>query len=212
MGDCAELKGETPHLLAHVFGSAPIERVEVRNGMQVIAQQRPYDNAALGRRIKIVWSGAQERGRDRLVRWNGRLHLQGNTITAAIPLNFWDADHPLEQPDDQQLVWQSVTTGGTSGIILTLAKANTGTLQIHTLQGNIEINIATLGLEPQIWEFGGLKKALHIYRLPDQQPTTDFSFTLPLAELHEGDNPIYIHAVQEDEHRAWTSPVYLRLS
>lgn len=212
MGDCAELKGETPHLLARVFGSAPIERVEVRNGMQVIAQQRPYGNADLGRRIKIVWSGAQERGRDRLVRWNGRLHLQGNTMTTAIPLNFWDADHPLEQPDAQQLVWQSVTTGGTAGIILTLAKADTGTLQIRTLQGNIEVDIATLGLEPHIWEFGGLKKALHIYRLPDHQPTTDFSFTLPLAELHEGDNPIYIHAVQEDEHRAWTSPVYLRLT
>lgn len=212
MGDCVDLKGETPYLRAHVSGSAPFERVEVRNGIEVIAQQRPYGAADLGRRIKIVWSGAQERGRDRLVRWNGRLHLHHNRITTATPLNFWDADHPLEQLDDQQLAWQSVTTGGTAGVILTLAQADTGTLQLQTLQGTIEIEIATLGLEPHIWKFGGLHKTVQIYRLPDQPPAADFSFSLALDNLHTGDNPIYIHAVQEDEHRAWTSPVYLRLT
>ena len=212
MGECAELKHETPHLRGRISGSAPIERVEVRNGMAVIAQQRPYGAANLGRRIKIIWRGAQERGRDRLVRWNGRLHLQNNAITAATPLNFWNADHPLEQPDDQHLAWQSVTTGGTAGVILTLAKADAGTLHIQTLQGNIEVDIAAIGLEPQIWQFGGLQKELLVYRLPDSQLTADFSFSLPLAELHTGDNPIYIHVVQEDEHRAWTSPVYLRLT
>ncbi|MCB9432819.1 MAG: hypothetical protein H6668_12640 [Ardenticatenaceae bacterium] len=110
------------------------------------------------------------------------------------------------------MAWQSVTTGGTAGVILTLAKADAGTLHIQTLQGNVEVDIAAIGLEPQIWQFGGLQKELLVYRLPDNQLTADFSFSLPLTELHEGNNPIYIHVVQEDEHRAWTSPVYLRLT
>ena len=123
MGDEVNVATETPQLQVRVVGSAPIEHVAVRNGAQVIKQLRSYGNNDLGRRIKIVWRGARERGRDRLVRWNGRLHIQNNSIISATPLNFWDANHPLESINEQQLAWQSVTTGGTAGVILTLAKA-----------------------------------------------------------------------------------------
>ena len=209
MGKQVVLQGETPQLQVRVVGSAPVETVEVRNGMQVIKRLRGYNENDLGWRIKIVWSGAQERGRDRLVRWDGRLHVQNNSIVTATPLNFWNANQPLEQANEQQLAWKSVTTGGTAGIIITLEKADEGIIHIHTVQGEVEIDIADIGLEPHVWGFGDLKKELTIYRLPDQQLTHNFSFNLPLTDLHIGDNPIYIHVVQEDEHRAWTSPVYL---
>jgi len=30
-----------------------------------------------------------------------------------------------------------------------------------------------------------------------------------LENLKPGDNPIYMHVIQEDGHMAWTSPVYV---
>jgi hypothetical protein len=102
-----------------------------------------------------------------------------------------------------------VTTGGVSGVILTLERAKSGTLEIDTLQHYAECEIASLGLEPKVWGCGGLQKEIQAYRLPDRQESHEFSFNLPLTAPHIGDNPIYICMRQEDGHMAWSSPVYV---
>jgi hypothetical protein len=183
--------------------------VEVRNGNKVVTTMRPYGVDDLGRRVKIVWSGAEMRGRDRMVCWDGGLRVQGNTIMDAVPINFWNPDQPLERIGARELAWKSVTTGGVSGVILTLERAKTGTLEIDTLQHYAELEIPSLGLEPRIWGCGDLQKKIQVYRLPDRQETSEFSFNLPLTALRKGDNPIYIRMTQEDSHMAWSSPVYV---
>jgi hypothetical protein len=35
---------------------------------------------------------------------------------------------------------------------------------------------------------------------------------MPLTDLHEGLNPIYIQMIQEDGHMAWSSPIYIMKS
>ena len=209
MGDVVTVGAGTPLLRVRVVGTAPIESVQVRNGLDVIETLRPYEKDDLGNRVKVVWSGAEVRGRDRLARWDGGLRLRGNALTDATPINFWNANQPLEQIGNRQLAWKSITTGGVAGVILRLEKPKAGALVVDTTQRRIECEIATLGLEASVWECGGLQKDIRVYRLPDQQHTREFSFTLPLTELHAGDNPIYIRVMQEDGHMAWTSPIYL---
>jgi hypothetical protein len=211
MGDVVNVGAETPQLQIQLAGSSPIDLVEIRNGMQVVKRLRPYEECDLGRRVKIVWSGARVRGRDRLVNWDGGLEVQGNSILAATPLNFWNANHPLERIGNHALAWKSVTTGSTSGVILTLERMDGGTIKVDTLQGKIKVDTASIGLEPKAWDLGGLKKEIRIYRLPDRGATSELAFSLPLTGLHAGDNPIYLRMVQEDEHVAWTSPIYLVL-
>ncbi len=209
MGDVVEVGAETPLLQAHIVGAAPLDSVEIRNGLQIVKRLVPYDKGDLGRRVKIVWSGARVRGRDRLVNWDGSLEVQGNSILAATPLNFWNVNHPLEQIGHHKLAWKTVTTGGASGVILTLERMDGGTIKVNTSQGDMEVDVASVGLEPRVWDLGGLKKEIRIYRLPDQPATSELPFSLPLTGLHKGDNPIFIRMVQEDEHVAWTSPIYL---
>ena len=209
LGDVIEVSTSTPHLHVRVVGSAPIERVEVRNGLNCVATRVPYGVDDPGRRVKIVWSGAEVRGRDRMVRWDGGLQVHGNTILDAVPINFWNPDQPLERIGSQQLNWKSVTTGGISGVILTLADTRTGRLEIDTLQHCVECDIPSLGLKPKVWDCGGLKKKIEVYQLPDRQESNEYSFNLPLTGLHKGDNPIYICMSQEDGHMAWSSPLYV---
>jgi hypothetical protein len=122
MGDIVDVGSESPHLRARIVGTGPIDTIEVRNGINVIKQLRPFNESDLGHRIKIIWGGARVRGRDRLVKWDGNLDVLGNSIMAAETLNFWNANYPLDQINNQRLTWKSVTTGGTAGIILTIAK------------------------------------------------------------------------------------------
>jgi hypothetical protein len=209
MGDVIEVGAGIPCLHVRVIGTAPVESVEVRNGTEVIETLRPFGKDDLGRRVKVMWSGAEKRGRDRMVRWDGGLRVQGNAILNAAPINFWNANQLLERIGNHQLAWKSITTGGVTGVILTLEKTEVGSLEIDTLQRRVGIEIASLSLEPKVWECGGLGKEIRVYRLPDSLPACEFSFALPLTGLHEGDNPIYIRMTQEDGHMAWTSPVYL---
>ena len=144
-----------------------------------------------------------------MVLWDGTLLLSGNTISSASTINFWNKHHPLKLIDENRLEWDSITTGGVAGIILTLEEANTGQLEIETTQGNISIDVNSIGIKPKTWNYGGLSKKLEIYRLPANKSSTEVSFKLPLKILHKGDNPINVRMMQEDGHMAWSSPIYL---
>ena len=209
MGDIIDRGEGVPELFVRVVGTNSIDNVEVRNGLEVIDVIRPYEPHNLGRRVKIIWSGAKVRGRDRKVKWDGELHVQDNEIVDVVPINFWNQNQPLKKVDNQHITWKSATTGGLAGLIITLAKVGGGSLAVNTLQNNFSCELDSVGFEPRIWDCGGLKKRISLYRLPDEQGLREFSFSLPIAQLHPGDNPIYIRMAQEDGHMAWSSPVYL---
>jgi hypothetical protein len=211
MGDIVSYVYGKVLLSVNITGTAPIESVEIRNGLDTVGTFRPYDNndTCHGKRLKIVWSGAELRGRARMVSWDGTLQLSGNTILSARALNFWNRHHPLKLIDGNRLEWESITTGGVAGIILTLEEANTGQFEIETAQGKVSIDVNSIGIKPKTWNYGGLNKKLEIYRLPDNKSSTEISFKLPISIFHKGDNPIYVRMMQEDGHMAWSSPIYL---
>jgi len=210
LGDVLEVRpDDRPELRVWGTGTAPIESIEVRNGLESIAVVRPYAAEDLGRRVRVVWSGAEVRGRDRMTGWDGRLQVRGNRIQDAAPINFWNPENALERMGDEALRWRSITTGGLCGAMLTLADGVSGTLEMETEQGALSCEIGELGVEPRVWEYGGLAKRVEISRLPDRPGDCDFDIRLPIAQLHAGDNPIYARVAQEDGHVAWTSPVYV---
>ena len=57
------------------IGTAPIERVDVLHGTQVVQTVRPFAAADLGRRVRVLWQGAEYRGRGRETMWQGKLTL-----------------------------------------------------------------------------------------------------------------------------------------
>ncbi|MBN1400651.1 MAG: DUF3604 domain-containing protein [Anaerolineae bacterium] len=197
------------HLHVRVVGSAPIESIEVRQGLGTVATRIPYADGSLGRRIKIVWCGAEVRGRARQVSWDGGLTIEGNRIVEVEPINFWNPLRPVSCTDAQGLTWRSITTGGLAGVILTLEEAQAGTLTIRTAQGAVTCSIEALGPAPMEWAFGGLAKQIAIQRLPDVNPWREYALSLALTQWHTGDNPIYLRIAQEDGHLAWTSPIYV---
>ncbi len=209
MGDILPYAGDSAELEVSVEGTAPIESIDIFNGKEKLKTIRPYTANDLGNRIKIVWSGAERRGRARKVIWDGSVTLD-NTINDIKPINFWNPDGIPILSSKNKITWKSITTGGGSGVIISLDNIKKGKLRLETTQGNIECDIEKLGISPQIWEFGGIKKQIEIVRLPDERDNNSFSFKLALEIKNDGDNPIYIRVNQEDGHIAWTSPVYVK--
>ena len=175
----------------------------------VIETLRPYGEDDLSSRVKVVWCGAEVKGRERLSTWDGRLTVHGNRIVDMAPINFWNPDSQPALYEAMIVDWRSITTGGLSGLILTLEDPLAGQLAIETAQGKVTYLMGEVGLEPRVWPCGGLGKRIEAYRLPEEAHALEFGFTTVLENLHPGDNPIYVRVTQEDGHMAWTSPIYV---
>src|SRR5207244_3666391 len=110
MGDIVRARGPA-RLSVSVLGDAPIERVVVFAGTEPIATRRPYASSAGSRRVRVVWEGAEYRGRGRQVSWDGEMRLTGNAVERTRPLNFLNPERLLDQNGKDRISWTSVTTG-----------------------------------------------------------------------------------------------------
>src|SRR5262249_13070676 len=67
MGDIIRAGSAPMRLSAEVIGTAPVERLDVLHGRDVVQTARPFAAGDLGRRVRLLWQGAEYRGRGREV-------------------------------------------------------------------------------------------------------------------------------------------------
>jgi hypothetical protein len=210
MGDIIR-PGSVPMKLAvEVIGTAPVERIDVLHGTQIVQTARPYTATDLGRRVRVLWQGAEYRGRGREILWQGELALAGNRFVRFAPVNFLNPERQVrETSPGTALGWSSVTTGNLAGIDLWLDDARSGTLTIETNVVSGRVDLAALRDDTVAFDGGGLNRRLSVYRLPE----TDWSrrFTCEHTAVRTGatDLPVYVRVTQMDGHQAWSSPIYL---
>jgi hypothetical protein len=209
MGDILRSDEASVAFTVEALASAPIERLEFRNGLDVLETWRPYVAAALGRRIRVIWEGSEYRGRGRQTIWDGSCALAGNSFERIAPINLWNLDKKLMQTGPATLAWEALTTGGFGGFDAWLADPQSGTLRIDTALVKSEIAIADIGLEDRVFEAGGIGRRIRVFRLPEHNPTRRLRLSrrIPLKAI--GDNALYVCLTQEDGHLAWSSPIYV---
>lgn len=209
MGDIVQLPAGDLTLAATIRAASPIERVDILNGANVVATLKPFAQTDLGSRIRVLWEGAEYRGRFREVIWDGTASLSGNAFSKAVPINFFNRDKTLVQEDRAGLKWASLTTGNFAGFDAWLEDATSGTLRIETPLVKAEIPVGEIGFDDKIFDASGeLPRRLVIQRLPDQNPHHIFAFQHRVSVADGVDNPILIRVTLEDGTRAWTSPIY----
>ena len=209
MGDIARVADDEIQFDVEAVGSAPIERIDVFDGLNLIATTRPYAEADLGRRIRVMYEGAEYRGRSRTTVWDGELSIDGNTIVSAEMLCNWNLDRGIQDSTASTLAWKAVTTGNIGGLDLRLSEADKGRLSLRTKHVNEDVDIADVGLEDMVFEGGGLDRRIRIYRLPDTMGETRVTHRVSVPIADKGDTRLFVRVTQEDGHRAWSSPIYL---
>lgn len=210
IGDIVRAGGSSVELSVEAVGSAPIERITLFNGSEPVAMVRGYTERQLGKRIRVLFEGAEYRGRGRETFWNGTARILGNRFERAKSINFFNADKPLKSAEDGASVdFDTVTTGNFSGFDLWLEDSRAGDLDIVTKLVCHRVAIADIGFEDQIVALGGLGRRLRIFRLPDVNDTWRLVYTHKYALRPDRDNPLYARVTQEDGHQAWSSPIYI---
>ena len=210
MGDIIRPGPVPMRLGVEIIGTAPVERVDILHGTRLVETVRPYTAADLGRRVRVLWQGAEYRGRGRETHWQGRLTLTGNRIARFAPVNFLNPERQVrESSPGTALTWTSVTTGNLAGIDLWLDDARQGVLDLETNIVSVRVDLAPLAEDAITFEGGGLDRRLSVYRLPEADWSNRITCRHTVERTGAADLPVYVRVTQADGHRAWSSPIYL---
>jgi hypothetical protein len=209
MGDILKSADDEITFKIDAHGSAPIERIDIRNGLETVEVFRPYAEADLGRRIRVLWEGSEYRGRGRETIWDGHAELDGNAFQRLQPINRHNLDKRFDQVGDNRLEWTGLTTGGFGGFDAWLDDPESGTLKIDTDLVKEEIAIKDIGYDEIIFANGGIDRRIRIFRLPDENPHRTVSLERRMKVAADKDNAYYVRITQEDGHFIWSSPIYV---
>ena len=208
MGDIVHLPEGDVTLKVKMHASAPIERVDIFNGLQHLETLRPYTAEDLGARIRVIWEGAEYRGRFRQVIWDGSAEFSENEVLRTEKINFFNLDKDLRQVSDNRLEWRALTTGNYGGFDAWVKDAYGGTLAIDTRLVKAGVPLEDIGFEDEIFDAGALGRAIRIFRLPDENPHYTMDFEREIAIEAGRDNPLFVRITQEDGFHIWSSPIY----
>jgi hypothetical protein len=209
MGDIVHLPDGDVEISAEIRSSVPIERLDIFDGPDLLETVRPYRQEDLGARIRVIWEGAEYRGRFRQVIWDGAAYLSGNEIVSATAINFFNRDKILHQPSPVELNWRALTTGNIGGFDVVLADPYGGTLKIETPLIKAGVPLEDIGYEDEVFENSGvLPRYLKVFRLPTVNSHREMRFTRRVTIRDDGDTAIFIRVALEDGTLSWTSPIY----
>jgi hypothetical protein len=208
MGDIVQTKDGSITLNVEVSAQAPIERVEIRNGKDVLHTARGFNAADLGERIRVVWSGAEYRGRGRETNWIGRARFENAVVRRIGKINAWNHERQLDIQGSDTVVFDAITTGNFGGFDAWIDPRADGVLEIATNLGTMRVPLSDIGVEDHVMEAGGLERKIRAFRLPEENPHYALSTSLEIDLKPEGDNPIWVCVTTEDGFQAWSSPIY----
>jgi len=209
MGDIVQTDDEAVDVVVEAVYHTPIDRIEVLNGMQVIKTFKGYAEDEIGNRMRVVWSGAEYRGRGNRTRWQGQARFEGCNIQSMAAINNWNPERHFELRDKNTIIWQSQTAGNFCGFDVWLNQAASGRLHLSTNLVSQQFELNRIGFDDIVLEAGGLQRQLRISRLPDRNHCLEIRKTARVSLKPAGDNPLWVRVTTEDGHNAWSSPIYV---
>ena len=209
MGDIVRCGQKVVTFEIDLHSPSPIERIDIRNGLETLEVYRPYDEQSLGRRIRVLWEGSEYRGRGRETVWDGFAQLTDNVFESLTPINRYNLDKKFEQTGIGRVEWTALTTGGFGGFDAILKSPYAGTLEINTHLVRETISIEEIGRDELVFANGGIDRRIRIFRLPDVNPHYRESMKRQIELVDHRDNALYVRITHEDGHFTWSSPIYI---
>jgi hypothetical protein len=209
MGDIVQTDDACVSIDIECIAQAPIERIEILNGCDQITTLRGYAADDLGNRIRVIWQGAEYRGRGRKTTWIGSAHFAGCQIERIAAINQWNHERPTERQGNDRVTWNTITTGNFGGFDVWLAPAADGELIIDSNHVSGRFSLNDIGLEEVVLDGGGLDRKIRVFRLPENNDARQLRRSVELDLKPVGDNSIWVRVTTEDGFNAWSSPLFI---
>jgi hypothetical protein len=206
MGDIVSVQGAEINVEISVETTSPILGIDVFSGPDLIETHRPYSDEDLGNRMRVIFQGAEYRGRGRQSYWQGDIRVEGAKIAAFRRFNHWNHDRPFDQTGDDAVRFDVVTTGNHAGCDLWLDAP--GTVRVACDLARADSPLHGMSAHPLRIDAGGLDRNITLQRLPDRLTCQSMQVNTAVSLRQNGDTPIWVRVKTEDGHTAWSSPIY----
>ena len=211
MGDSAETSGPLA-ISGQVHGTAPINYIALFNHSREVTRFVPAPQVHHPNLVRIIWSGATHQDRGRFMSWDGGLQISEGRIKAAQPLNIYTAKYGIDQWSETHAQWRSVTSGQEEGILLEVEASNDAVITFSAGPARFSFTLGEVRAAERRWDFGGLEQYVTVSTQHSDGGPLDFSFNYVDEPSQLGEQAYWVRIVQNDFHRAWSSPIYLTVS
>jgi hypothetical protein len=194
-----------------VHGTAPLWRVELLRWPDVVYRHPfpPPGMPAERQRLRIGWTGARIRARNRLARWDGTLTVEGGRILGAAGWGFDQPEHGIVEQDARLVRWASETAGDWDGIVVDLEGPEDARLSFASGPATFTFAPRDVMDAPLIVDAGGVGQQVWIERDPGADQPRAVAFTCRDTPPPSGRHPYYVRVTQQDGHVAWSSPIFV---
>jgi len=201
-----------PELRVEVVGTAPLEFVEIRRGLEVVYRHPLVEVPPEGPwRIKVAWGGARLRGRGRQTRWDGRLMVEGGRLLSASEFAFDVPTQGVVRRDDHSVEWRSSTAGDVDGLSLELEGSLQTVLRFESGPASFQLALKELQNGPARIDAGGLDQHVQVWRASAAPTPSNLTFAFTDRSTSPGTHAYFVRVMQADGEMAWSSPIYVTL-
>jgi hypothetical protein len=216
-----------------VSGTAPLERVEVYRGLDLVYQHALGLRPARSR-IRVLCEGASRKSSYSGVVWDGWVRARRGSLAGVGTIRFDSPRSQVSSASAGSLCWHAWSCGYPSGVAFDLEGGADARIEVLVSSSlitgarfgghgevvpqrmsfapadrvRIETALGDLAKGPRIVDLGILGRKITVGLAPESGPEQvecSFQDPSPLP----GINPYWVKVVQSDMEMAWTSPVFV---
>jgi hypothetical protein len=223
---------DTCDIQVNVEGTAPLERIEVYRGLDLIHTER-FGAEPTGSRIRLLWDGASRMSSYSGIVWDGYLELSNGSIGDVSTIRFDSPRSHFVRDSESRIGLAGWACGYSSGVIADVGENSDSEITVvlnsqliigeqFGLHGEvaprrmaqseadsvrITATLEQLAKRTAKVDLGHVNRSVILELAPE--PGTDRAeFKLTDANVPPGVNPYWVKVVQQDMEMAWISPVF----
>lgn len=201
---------ETPEIHVRALGTAPIDRIELRRGLDTVYTHsvQPEPEPGESWRVRFAWRGARNRDRTRALDWTGGLVVWDGNITGVENYAMDNERDGVIDWDASRITWRSHTCGDWDGVIVELDGDDQTRLEFTSPTMRFGCRLDELRHGSLEQHGAGLEQQVVVRRLAHRDGPSEATFTWRDNSPVSGLNPYWIWVTQSDGELAWSTPVY----
>jgi hypothetical protein len=198
-----------PTIHVEVNGTAPLDEICLYDGNREVYAVHPNPRQRDNSRLRVIWTGAEGRDRNRYTRWDGNLKLSKGRFVSVQPLNMYTPKEKAYLKGATEIRWRSITAGHQVGILVEVDSPDEAVIAFESGPASFEFTLETVRREDLFVDAGGEQRSVMVSTQHSKGDKKEVLFDFDTAHLPSGAHAYWVRVIQSDFHRAWTSPVYV---
>ncbi len=199
-----------PLVAIEAEGTAGIEQVDLLCGTEALWTWRPPAAPVEGA-VRVLWGGTERHGGapQQRVSWKGRLTVDQGRIAGVEPVALVTPFDRVEQTDARTVRFDTVTAGNRMGMCLEIQGRPSTSCRFESDHAAFDFALSRVREQTMTVEAGGASRHVIAGPAPDPEQPSRVELSFRDTRAIAGLCPYWVRVTQVDQHRAWSSPIYV---